>query len=145
MFLTLLAVTFLVALAVSFVVARIFSGSVRRILARLVSDELSDAWHRYILFALYVVGVSRGVRVYALEQYVLPRPDDRAPLVLTPERWTLEVYRTVIETLQGVAWMLLVFFLVALVAYVVVRAFELHAQRRDGARDAVRAPGAPPS
>lgn len=138
MFLTLLAVTFLVALAVSFVVARIFSGSVRRILARLVSDELSDAWHRYILFALYVVGVSRGVRVYALEQYVLPRPDDQAPLVLTPERWTLEVYRTVIETLQGVAWMLLVFFLVALVAYVVVRAFELHARRRDGASDAAR-------
>jgi hypothetical protein len=135
MFLTLLVVTFLVALVVCFVVARIFSGSVRRILARLVSEELSDAWHRYILFALYVVGISRGVRLYALEQYVLPRPDNQAPLVLTPERWTLEVYRTVIETLQGVAWMLLVFFLVALVAFVIVRAFELYAHRRGGARE----------
>lgn len=135
MFLTLLAVTFVVALAVSFVVARIFDRSVRRILTRLVSEELSDAWHRYILFALYVVGVSRGVRLYSLEQYVLPRPDNQAPLVLTSERWTLEVYRTVIETLQGVAWMLLVFFLVALVAFVIVRAFELYGQRRDAARD----------
>ncbi len=37
----------------------------------------------------------------------------------------LEVYRMVIGTLQGVAWMLLVFFVFALVAYVIVRAFEL--------------------
>lgn len=37
----------------------------------------------------------------------------------------LEVYRTIIETLQGIAWMLLVFFVVALVAYVIVRLSEL--------------------
>ncbi|MDT4861510.1 hypothetical protein FQZ97_961180 [compost metagenome] len=37
----------------------------------------------------------------------------------------LEVYRTVIETLQGIAWMLLAFFAVALLAYVVVRLSEL--------------------
>lgn len=136
MFLLLLVVTFGVSLLVAFIVARIFDGSVRRILARLVTEELSGAWHRYIMFALYVVGVSGGVRIHALEQYVLPRgPEDaQPPLMLTAERWTLEVFRTVIDTLQGVAWMLLVFFLVALVAYVVVRAFELR-----------RGAGAPPT
>lgn len=141
MFLLLLVVTFGVSLLVAFVVARIFDGSVRRILARLVTEELSGAWHRYIMFALYVVGVSGGVRIHALEQYVLPRgPEDgQPPLVLTAERWTLEVFRTVIDTLQGVAWMLLVFFLVALVAYVVVRAFEL----RRGAGTPPGAGGAP--
>jgi hypothetical protein len=35
------------------------------------------------------------------------------------DRWVLEVYRPVIGTLQSVAWMLLVFFLLALLAYVV--------------------------
>ena len=45
--------------------------------------------------------------------------------MLTAERWTLEVYRTVIETLQSIAWLFLVVFLVALVAYVIVRVFEL--------------------
>lgn len=50
---------------------------------------------------------------------------DQPPPVLTGGRWVLEAYRTVIETLQRLAWMLLVFFLVALVAYVTVRAFEL--------------------
>ena len=44
-------------------------------------------------------------------------------------RWTLEVYRTVIETLQGIAWMLLVVFVVALVAYVLARGFELNRGR----------------
>jgi hypothetical protein len=31
-------------------------------------------------------------------------------LELTQERWILEVYRTIIETLQGIAWALLLFF-----------------------------------
>ena len=51
---------------------------------------------------------------------------DKAQIIaLTAERWVLEVYRTIIETLQGIAWMLLAFFAVALLAYVVVRLSEL--------------------
>jgi hypothetical protein len=37
----------------------------------------------------------------------------------------LEVYRTIIESLQGIAWLLLVFFVIALLAYVIVRIFEM--------------------
>ena len=136
MFFLLLLLTFVIALGVSFVVARLFSESIRRILARLIPEELSAAWHRYVVFALYVVGISGGVRVYALEQYVSPRAPDMPALELTPERWTLEIYRTVIETLQRTAWMLLVFFLVALFAYVVVRGFELWGARQAVSRGA---------
>lgn len=51
---------------------------------------------------------------------------DKAQIIaLTSERWVLEVYRTVIQTLQGIAWMLLAFFAVALLAYVIVRLSEL--------------------
>lgn len=51
---------------------------------------------------------------------------DKAQIIaLTSERWVLEVYRTVIQTLQGIAWMLLAFFAVALLAYVVVLLSEL--------------------
>ena len=38
---------------------------------------------------------------------------------------TREVYRTVISVLQGLAGVLLIFFIVALMAFVVVRVFEL--------------------
>jgi hypothetical protein len=45
-------------------------------------------------------------------------------VALTTDRWVLEVYRTLIGTLQSVAWMLLVFFVFSLVAYVIVRVSE---------------------
>jgi len=125
MFVTLLLVTFVIALVVSFIVARIFDRPLRQILGRLIAEELSGAWHRYIVFAVYVVGISGGVRIWNLEQYILPRSNDQPPLVLDANRWTLEVYRTVIGTLQSIAWLLLVFFVFALLAYVIMRGMEL--------------------
>jgi hypothetical protein len=130
MFLTLLLVTFVLALLVSFIVARLFSESIRRILERIVAPDLAGAWHRYLIFALYVVGVSGGVRIGALEQYINPRDPKAPPLGLTSERWTLEVYRTVIETLQSTAWMLLVVFIFLLLAYVFARGLELRAAQQ---------------
>jgi uncharacterized membrane protein (DUF485 family) len=135
MFITLLVVTFLIAATCSFIVARLFDRPVRAILNRIVADELGSAWHRYVTFAIYVVGISGGVRIWELEKYITPRGRDDPALVLNTDRWVLEVYRTIIETLQAIAWMLLVVFLVALVAFVIVRAFELRAGRK-GTTDA---------
>ena len=125
MFFTLLIVTFVIAVAVSFGAVRLFDKPIASILRRIVAEELSGAWHRYIKFAAYVVGVSAGVRIHELERYISAPDTDQEILVLTAERWTLEVYRTVIETLQGIAWMLLLVFVVALLAYVLARGFEL--------------------
>ena len=132
MFFSLLLVTLLIAVAVAFFTVRLFDKPIESILRRIVAEELSSAWHRYIKFAAYVVGVSGGVRVFELERYISPgfRGELEVPLELTAERWTLEVYRTVISTLQSIAWMLLIVFIVALVAFVIVRGFELKAGRQ---------------
>ncbi len=122
MFIALLLVTLAVALAVSFVVVKLFAKAIDTVLNRIIGEEISAAWDRYLKFAIYIVGVSGGVRVWEMERYITPTAEDPEPLVLNATRWTLEVYRTIIGTLQSVAWMLLVFFLVALIAYVVVRA-----------------------
>ena len=126
MFIILLIVTLLVALGVSLLVIRAFSRPIDSILRRIISDDISVAWLRYLKFAILVVGVSAGVRIYELEKYITPQFPDKAPRIveLTSERWILELYRTVIQTLQGIAWMLLVFFIVALMAYVIVRISE---------------------
>ena len=126
MFITLLAVTFMIAVLVSFIVARMFTQPISGILNRIITDDISAAWLKYLKFAIYVVGISKGVRVWDLERYINPgRHDDKARILeLTQDRWVLEVYRTIIETLQGIAWMLLVFFVFALIAYVIVRVFE---------------------
>ncbi|MBI2950283.1 MAG: hypothetical protein HYY23_21840 [Verrucomicrobia bacterium] len=125
MFLTLLLVTFVVSTIVSIIVARVFRSPVERILKRIIADELSSAWLRYLMFALYVVGISSGVRVWDLEKYITKPLGRGAEIVeLTADRWVLEVYRTIISTLQGVAWVLLVFFLCSLFAFLVSRIIE---------------------
>ncbi len=132
MFFTLLLVTFLTALGVSFLVARFFDTPINGILRRIVPDDISAAWVKYMKFAVYVVGISRGVRIWELERYITPMfyPEGEQILSLTNERWVLELYRTVIGTLQGIAWLLLVSLVFALIAYVIVRAFELKHKAR---------------
>ncbi|MFH1963972.1 MAG: hypothetical protein ABIJ42_00355, partial [Acidobacteriota bacterium] len=124
MFITLLAVTFIIAFAVSFIVTVIFKKPLDTILQRIVDEEIGQAWSRYLTFAIYVVGISAGVRVWDLEKYITPLKNDTEIIVLNLDRWILEVYRTIIGTLQGIAWMLLVFFVFSLIAYVIIRIFE---------------------
>ncbi len=131
MFFGLLALTFLLAAAVSLIVVRSFKGPVSTIFRRIIQDPVSSVWERYITFAGLVVGVSGGVRIYQLERYINAPYKNQRVLSLNAERWTLEVYRTVIETLQSLAWMYLVVFVFALMAYVLVKGFEMRHKRRD--------------
>ena len=121
MFVTLLAVTFFIAAAVTTIVGRVFQRSIVAILQRIFVADIAAAWNRYMSFAIYVVGISGGVRIWELEKYITPHGKDLPELVLNRDRWVLEVYRAIIQTLQSTAWLLLVFFLVAIVAYGVVR------------------------
>lgn len=128
MFFSLLIATFLIAVVTSALVVRVFNRPVKAILERIINDSISAAWHRYITFAAFVVGISGGVRIYTLERYIHPHMQADGTVealpALTAERWTLEIYRTIIECLQSMAWMYLVVFLFALVAYVIVRIAE---------------------
>jgi hypothetical protein len=136
MFFTLLLLTLYVSALVSFIAARAFDTPVNSILNRLIDETIAGAWGRYMKFAIYVVGISGGVRIHALERYIMPqhqpqidgKADIARPFELTTERWVLEIYRTIIESLQSIAWMLLVFFVVSLGMYVLVRIAEM---RRD--------------
>lgn len=128
MFMSLLLVTFVIALAVSLAVAKLFANPVNSIINRIVADEISSAWTRYLRFAIMVVGVSSGVRIHQLERYITPmmnNTEQNEILALNSDRWVLEIYRTIIGSLSGIAWMLLVFFIFALIAFVIVRMSEL--------------------
>ena len=134
MFYYLIISTFALALLVSFIVMRLFSNSINAILARIIHDPIHEAWAKYTKFAGMVVGTSSGIRIYDMEKYITPltyaENDKRIVIELTQERWVLEIYRTIIETLQGLAWMMLVFFMVALIAYVIVRWSEIKYQSK---------------
>lgn len=126
MFILLLVVTLLVSLGVSIAVMQAFSKPLSAILHRIIADAISAAWLKYLKFAILVVGVSSGVRVREFEKYITPSRWDKDAKVVefTLERWVLELYQTAIGALQGIAWMLLMFFMFALVAYVIVRIAE---------------------
>ena len=127
-FLLLLIVTFVIAVVVTWLVVHFFRKPIDKILGRIIGEDISAAWRKFLTFALFVVGVSSGVRVWRLERFIEPGPEGTALPELTAEYWGLEVYRTVIETLGGMAWALLVFFVVALIAFVIVKRGETRAK-----------------
>lgn len=124
MFYLLLLITFIIALACCFIVVKIFNSPISKILKRIINEEISEIWVKYIKFALYVVGISGGVRIWNLEKYITATRKEDLPIALNLERWTLEIYRTLIGSLQSIAWMLLVFFVFTLIAFVIVKTFE---------------------
>jgi hypothetical protein len=137
MFILLLVVSLAVAVSVAVAVSRFFAAPVRGILAHIVVEDISYAWSKYLRFAILVVGISSGVRIWELERYITPLDPVRAEpmraevLTLTLDRWILEIYRTIIGSLQGIAWLLLVFFVFALIAYVIVRVGESRSKGRE--------------
>ncbi len=117
-----------VALLVSAGALVVFTPAIRVVLSRLVPEEASKAWLRYLQFAVLVVGLASGAGYFSLSTYLSPIYTDpnNPPLLpqITPERWALEVYRAALDALVGIAWALLAFFLIALIAYVIVRLVE---------------------
>jgi hypothetical protein len=130
MFLVMLLVTLGISLLTAALTAYFFDHAIDRVLTRIVGDDLAGAWHKYIRFAIVVVGVSGGVQLWELQKYVGGKGDSATPPAMNLMSWTLEVYRSVIETLQSIAWMLLLFFLCGMIATVVMRGME--ARRKQG-------------
>ena len=124
MVVTLFITTFIVAFAVASLVVVIFNKPISAILNQVVPAELSPAWACYLRFAIYVVGIGGGVRVWDLEKYLTAQEPYKVIVQLTRERWMLELYQTIIGTLQSTTILLLVFFVFALIAVVLVRIFE---------------------
>lgn len=125
MFIALLLATTLVSALIAYGVAKVFDKPLHRIFERIIRDQISAAWVRYIKFATYVVGITSGVRIWQLDRYITPADPAAEVVALTNELWSWEIFRTLLGALQGITWMLLVVFLFALVAYVVVRALEV--------------------
>ncbi|MGA2166927.1 MAG: hypothetical protein ABSG62_01865 [Terracidiphilus sp.] len=124
MIINLLVITFLLSLILACLVAWVFRKPISKIMTRIIGDPLSFAWVRFMMAAIVVVGVGGGVRPWDYEKYITPAKDQPV-IVLNSDRWVLEIYRTVIGTAQSITWMLLVFFVFAVIAYVLLRGAEL--------------------
>ncbi|MFC1752881.1 hypothetical protein ACFL96_05735 [Thermoproteota archaeon] len=136
MFLNLLGTTLIIAFFVSCFVIILFTKPIKQILQRLVSDDVSGAWLKFLKFAMLIVGISSGVRIWYLEKYITPPPyEDAGIVILNFDRWVLEIYRTIIGTLSGIAWLLLLFFIFALIGFIIFKIFDLKGQRPTHSRE----------
>ena len=124
MFISLMMASLVLSAVVCYAVNFVFKGTIKKLLYKVVSEDLASAFHRYLQFAIFVIGIGGGVRLFELEKYINPTktmPDGKiVPIILDSDRWVLEMVRTVIETLQSIAWLLFFFFIVILIAYLIV-------------------------
>lgn len=139
MIVTLLIATFIIAFAVASIVVFAFTKPVDSIMQRVAPSDISRAWTRYLQFAIYVVGIGGGVRVWDFEKYMTVVEPYGTIVQLTANRWMLEIYQTVIGTLQSTAMVLLVFFVFALIAVVIVRVFEARTAQAESSKGSEQA------
>lgn len=120
-FLTLLIALLAIASVIAWLVTLFFRKPIDSIFNRVIGESIATAWRKFITFALFVVGISSGVDVWKLERFIQPVSENAPKVELTPEYWGLEIYHTIIGTLGGMAWALLLLFLAMLIAFLIVR------------------------
>ncbi len=123
-FYSLLLTTFLMAVVVSLIVIFAFRKSIKTIFMRIIGEDIAIVWEKFLVFALLVVGIASGVNIRMLERFIAPATEQNPTPELTTESWVLELFRTMLNSLGGLAWALLIFFLVALITYVIVKGRE---------------------
>ena len=107
-----------------------------------VDPVVRSGFEKYIRFAIVVVGISNGTRVKAFQEYISAAEWNKPALqaALTQEFWTLELYRTVMGTLEGVAGLLLLCIFLALIAPAVLRMLNVEPPKNPGWQEKPREP-----
>jgi hypothetical protein len=111
---TMVSVSLLTALTISYA----FMPWLNRILDHLASQPLAHAWRKCLNWAIILVGLQGGVRVWELENFALSQ--NKIPFNTNPLYWILEIYRVFIDTAQSCIWVIILFLLVALLVEAIV-------------------------
>jgi hypothetical protein len=127
MFVVLFLATFLLALAISATIAWASKEPIESILRHFVAPHLSAAFAKYFQLALVLVGVTAGTRVRALQDYISAPEYNKRDLLaqLTQEFWVMELYRTVVSTIEGILWLVFLFALIVLGVVIIIRKANL--------------------
>lgn len=144
MLIALFGASFLLALALSATIAWLSREAMDAVLRRFVVDPVvRGGFEKYLRFAIVVVGISSGTRAKALQEYIAAAEWNKPTLqaALTQEFWTLELYRTVMGTLEGVAGLLLLCIFLALIAPAVLRMLNVEPPKNPGQQENPREPG----
>lgn len=115
-----LLLNLLIALSISFLIIKIFDKSITGIIKRIIPEDINSGWILYIKLAIYLVGVSGGVNIFRLEETI----SGRSQTLFSFSNFILELYKTIFDTLKSITWLLLLFFIISLIAYIMIKAAE---------------------
>jgi hypothetical protein len=117
---------------ISFGATWLFAKPIDDFLERFIADPMiCEAWGKYIRFAIVAVGISTGARVGMFQDYVSASESARAAILAraTEEMWALELYRTATGTIVGLAWLMLAFCVMILIAKATIKPTSNNAAR----------------
>ena len=123
-------VSVIVAAIVSFGVMMVFARSISIIFKDIFQDKfrINNAFIKYVKYATFLVGVSRGAIAHQLRFDVWSHYDtirEMAPnLDFDRVAWLTATYATIIETLRALAYMYSALFIIILIAYVILTSRE---------------------
>jgi hypothetical protein len=112
MFITLLLVNLTASLLVCLATVLIFRSPLVKLVKSHFAEEAAAVWIKFILFTIFVIGISVGTRLWDIEKYIDPQTGG----TINQDLLALEIYKTVIATMQVNA--VLFFVLLAVVGIV---------------------------
>lgn len=113
MFVTLLLANLAASLLVCLAAVLIFRLPLAKVLKDRFSEDAAAVWMKFILFTVFVIGISVGTRIWEIERYAEPQRS----VTISQNLLALEVYKTVIATMQVSAVLLFVLLTVVGLAY----------------------------
>jgi hypothetical protein len=134
MFVLLFAVSVIVALGLAFGVSLIFRRMTENVLSRHLAESISHATAKYLQIAILLVGVSNGARIQLLKDFLNTPAYNQEALnaQMKPALWSLAMYNTATDALQGILWLMILFAFLAAVAVAFIRRSKIRSLLPEG-------------
>lgn len=122
-------VLFATAGLASFCVASLCEKPLSIFMRRIIQNETSSAFTKYVRYVTCLVGISHGVTVNALSSELKVHILERLPILRVPSFpewwiWLIGILTVIMQSLTAIASMYLVFFIFGFVAYITVKVVE---------------------
>ena len=123
------AVAFITAGLVSFCVASVCEKPLSILMRRIIQNETSSTFTRYVRYATYLVGISHGVNVNPLSSelaahFLKSISIDRVSNYPEWWMWISSIQLVIMQPLIAIACMYLALFVFGLIAYITVKVRE---------------------
>jgi hypothetical protein len=134
MFVLLFAVSVIVAFGLAFGVSLIFRRMTENVLSRHLAESISQATAKYLQIAILLVGVSNGARIQLLKDFLNTPAYNQEALnaQMKPALWSLAMYNTATDALQGILWLMILFAFLAAVAVAFIRRSKIRSLLPEG-------------